>query len=404
MLTTAARRRAVTTVGYSGSAGRDGRIDILRGIAIVFLAAETVVQMLQPSGLLFESTGTLSAVAFIVVAEGAIVGMLYRPRTAAGSFGESLVRLWGNARAFYLAVVAATLGVLALTTIPWIVTGPLTSLSGDGAARGSLLAGPPTDAADVVLGYPLNPNVVLDVLLLRLGPWPLDVTALLCALFFIAPAALWALSRGKWVGLLLVSVALYVIELFTQVRILPTRAESSLPILGWQALFVFGMTAGYYRRGILEWFRGRAGSAVFCILTAFAAVIIALPWFTESVTTSYPDLLARLTGTGTAWLFEPSAPGPLRTVVACTLIAVTYGLLTVWWRPLDAALGWLLAPLGKRIIVSVVLLVAVAIVIVSIPAIRESTLPTVVVFIAVVLAMRGALALLGRGNREGAQK
>jgi hypothetical protein len=115
MLTTATRRSTTASTGYAGPAGRDGRIDILRGIAVVFLAAETVVQMLHPTRLLFESTGTLSALAFIVVAEGATVGMLYRPRIAGGVFGESLMRLWRNARAYYLAAVAVTLGVLALS-------------------------------------------------------------------------------------------------------------------------------------------------------------------------------------------------------------------------------------------------------------------------------------------------
>jgi hypothetical protein len=393
MLTTATRRSTTASTGYAGPAGRDGRIDILRGIAVVFLAAETVVQMLHPTRLLFESTGTLSALAFIVVAEGATVGMLYRPRIAGGVFGESLMRLWRNARAYYLAAVAVTLGMLALSRVPGIVTRPLTALSGDGAMRGSLLAPPVTDAANAVVGYPLDPNVALDVLMLRLGPWPFDIIGVLCALFLLAPAALWALSRGKWAALLAVSLALYVTELFTGARILPTRAEASLPILGWQALFAVGMIAGHYRRELVAWFRGRAGSTVFALLVAFAVVITVLPWFTETVTTSYPDLLARLTGTDTGWLFEPSAPGPLRTVVAATLIVVTYGLLTAWWRPLNAATGWLLAPLGERTLVSVALLVAAALVVVSVPAIRDSDLPTVVVVICVVLAVRGALAL-----------
>jgi hypothetical protein len=403
MLTTATRRRTASRLGYSGPAGRDGRIDILRGIAIVFLAAETVVQMLTPTDLLFESTGTLSALAFIVAAEGAIVGMLHRPRVA-GAFGESLLRLWRNARVCYFAAIAVTVGVLAVAAVPWISTGPLTALSGDGASRASLFAPPPTDAADAVVGYPLDPAVALDVLLLRLGPWPLDVVAVLCVLFLVAPAALWALSRGKWAALLVVSLGLYAIELFSGLRILPTRAESSLPILGWQAVFVAGMVAGYYRRELVAWFHGAVGRVVFVVLAALSVVITALPWFTERVTSSYPDLLARLTGTDTGWLFEPSAPGPLRLLVATTLIIVTYGLLTVWWGPLNAALGWLLAPLGQRTIMSITLLIAAAIVVVSVPAIRESTLPPVVIVACVVLVVRGAIALITlRGRREAAQ-
>ncbi|GAB3604743.1 hypothetical protein GCM10027413_01520 [Conyzicola nivalis] len=394
MLATASRQRTAA-LGYDGPSARDGRIDILRGIAIVFLTAEMVVQLTRPTAVLFESTGTLSAIAFLVATEGAVMGMLYRPRFAGGAVGESVLRIWKSGRAHYLAVVAATAALLALTLVPWVSTAPLTALSSH-AARGSLFAPPPVDAADVTIGYPLDPNIVLDILLLRLGPWPLDVIGVLVGLFVVAPAALWALGRGKWFLVLFVSAALYVIELVTQLRILPTRAEASLPALGWQFIFVLGLLGGYYRRELVARFRGRVGRWVFAVLAAIAASIIALPWFTGNVTTSYPDLLARFAGTDTGWLFEPSAPGPLRAVVAVVFIIVTYGLLTVAWRPLHAVFGWLLSALGRSTIASTMLLVAAGVVVVSVPGIRDSPLPAVVIIAATVLAMRGALALLAQ--------
>jgi hypothetical protein len=392
MLATATRRRTAT-LGYDGPGDRDGRIDILRGLAIVFLAAEMVVQLTRPSAALFESTGTLSAIAFLIATEGAVMGMLYRPRFAGGAAGESLVRIWKIARTHYLAVVGATAALLALAVVPWISTGPLTALSSRGA-RASVFAPPPTDAAAVSIGYPLDPNIVLDILLLRLGPWPLDVVGVLCVLFVLAPAALLALARGKWALVLLVSAAVYMVELVTQLRILPTRAEAGLPILGWQFIFVLGLVAGYYRRELVAWFSGRVGRPVFAVLVTVSATIIALPWFTGGVTTSYPDLLTRFAGTDTGWLFEPSAPGPLRTLVAVALLVVAYGLLTVGWRPLHTAFGWLLTALGRRTIASILLLVAAGVAIVSTPAIHDMAPPAVVVIAATVLAVRGTLALL----------
>jgi hypothetical protein len=391
MLETAAQRRTVA-LGYSGPRDRDGRIDVLRGIGIVFLAAEMVVQLTRPSGTLFESTGTLSAIAFLVATEGAVMGMLYRPRFAGGAAGESILRIWKSARAVYLTTVAVSVALLALTALPWINTAPLTALSSRGS-RGSLFAPPPTDAADVSIGYPLDPNIVLDIVLLRLGPWPLDVIGILCALFLVAPAVLWALSRGRWGVVLLVSAALYAIELVTHLRILPTRAESSLPVLGWQAIFVFGLVTGWYRRELVAWFRRRFGRVIFAVLTAISATIVALPWFTEDATTSYPDLLSRVAGTDTGWLFEPSAPGPLRAFVAIVLIVVSYGLLTSVWRPIAAVLGWLLPALGRSTTASIVLLIAVGVVIVSVPGIRDAPLPTLVLTVATVLTVRAALAV-----------
>jgi hypothetical protein len=383
MLTTTATTRRGGSTGYTGPADRDGRIDILRGIAIVFLTAQVVLQMVRPSPTLFEATGTLSALAFIVVAEGAIVGMIYRPRLAGGAFGQALLRLWRSSRALYVTAVAATLAVLALSFVPWLSTGPVTDLTADGGARASLLAPPVTDLADATLGYPVDPHLVLDIALLRLGPWPLDVIGLLCVLFFLAPVALWALSRGRWVSLLAVSAALYAVELVTQLRILPMRAEASLPVLGWQALFVFGMVAGYYRRELVAWFGTAVGRIAFAVLAVAVAAVIALPLFVG--TGIYPDVLAELARVSTGWLIEPSAPGPIRTVFAVAFIIVVYGTLTTWWRPLGPAVGWLFAPLGRSITAAMIILVGVGILIVSVPALREGVAPALLVAGAVVI-------------------
>jgi hypothetical protein len=390
MVSTAVSRPS-RPLSYSGPAGRDARVDLIRGVAVIVLAAEVVVQMTLPTRGLFEATGTLSGLAFLVAAEGAVVGMLYRPRVAGGALGESSVRLWRNASRLYAIAIAVAVGTVALAQIPGIVLAPVTAISDDTAGRRSLLAAAPMDAADVTVSYPLDPHVVLDVIFLRLGPWPLDIVVVMAAVLVLAPAALWALARGKGALLLGVSGALYALELFTQLRVLPTRAEASLPILGWQAVFVAGLVAGYYRRELMGWFRTRAGRLVFAVLAAAAAAIILVPWFTEAATGSYPDLLARVAGPDTRWLFEPSAPGPLRTAVAVVLIVVLYGLFTSLWRPMNAALGWLLGAFGRHTTLSIVLLVAAAVVIVNIPAVHDVAAPLLVLL--VVLAVRGVLAV-----------
>jgi hypothetical protein len=389
-VTTALARRAGAK-GYTGPADRDGRIDILRGIAVVFLSVEVVSQMVSPSPLLFQATGTLSALAFIVVAEGAIVGMVYRPRLASGALGQPLLRLWRSARTLYAVALGASVAMIGLSLVPALSTGPLSALSPDGGARASLLAPAVTDAADVTLGYPVDPGLVLDVGLLRLAPWPLDVLAVLCVLFFVAPAALWALSRGMWVRLLVVSLALYAVELATQVRILPTRAEGSLPILGWQLLFVAGMIAGYYRRELVAWFGTGIGRIAFTALAVLTAAMASVPLLVDAP--GYPDVLALVASSDTGWLFEPSAPGPARAILAVVLIVVVYGLLTFWWRPLAAAVGWLLAPLGRHLTAAMLMLVAVALLIASIPPLLDAGMPPAALAAAAVAAMWAAIRI-----------
>lgn len=252
-----------TSASYTGPTGRDRRMDILRGAALVLFAAEVVGQIARPNLLAFESTATVSAVALIVATEGALVSMLYRPRVAAGGLGATTLRLWRRARAWYLTAIALTVALLLLRFVPFIDYAPITALSVDVRGRLSLFAPPPANAVATAVGYPLDPQVVVDVLLLRLGPWPFDVVGVLCLLLLVTPLLLRALSSGRWLPLLMVSVALYVLELFSHLRLLPTRAEASLPILGWQALFVIGLVAGYYRREIVQWFRRGVGAALF---------------------------------------------------------------------------------------------------------------------------------------------
>src|SRR6476469_8349042 len=80
-------------LGYAGPPGRDKRIDIVRGLSVVLVGIQLIVQVLTPTHLPFEATGTISALAFIVVTEGALIGMLFRPRVASGILGEAILRL-----------------------------------------------------------------------------------------------------------------------------------------------------------------------------------------------------------------------------------------------------------------------------------------------------------------------
>ena len=367
-----AQRGAAAARHYSGPSDRDRRLDILRGAAVLLLGVELVMQVIgfgdnRP----FESTGTVSALGLIVVTEGALVGMRYRPRLASGAIGETMIRLWRRARGWYLAVIGATLGTLALRLAPAIETGPITEVS-RGSDRPSLFAPPVVDSAGVDIGYPVDPHLVLDTAALRLGPWPFDVVSVLCVLFLLAPIALVALQRGRWALLVAVSAALWLVEIFTQVRLLPTRAESSLPILGWQFVFVSGMVAGYYRRELVQWFRTASGLVVFFVLAIAGIGWVVAPLV---VNPGSSDLLDDYFGAQSGWLFEASAPGPLRIVVALLLVVVSYGALTAVWRPLNLGLGWLLVPLGKNILRSLVSLIVAALVIVSVPALRDSDLP-----------------------------
>ena len=388
-----------TGQSYTGPAGRDRRMDILRGAALIFFAAEVVGQFSQPALLAFESTGTVSAIALIVATEGALIGMLYRPRVAAHGLGETTLRLWRRARAWYLTAVAVTVALLVVRLVPFVDFAPITALSVDVREGPSLFAAPPANAVATVISYPLDPQVIIDVLSLRLGPWPFDVVAVLCILLLITPLLLRALAARRWLALLSVSLVLYIFEILSTVRILPTRAEASLPILGWQALFVIGLVAGYYRREIVQWFGRGVGAVFFWSLLLIAVAWLTLPlWLSLSTGLVMPDILQSVASSASGWLFEPSAPGPLRLALAVVLVVASYGLLTVAWRPLNAGIGWLLGTLGSSLLPALVALVVAAVVLSSLASIGAFTVhpalltAAVVAFMWVVALVRAQLA------------
>jgi hypothetical protein len=376
---------------FSGVAGRDSRIDLLRGGALVVFAAAVLAKVVEPASQAYDSTATVTAVALVITLEGALIGMIYRPRLGA-RLGESSLRLWRRARSWYLSCLA----VVALIAVFGLATGidiqPITAL--ETSAHPYLFGMPPADEASLALTYPLDPDVLLAVILLRVGPWPLDIAVLIVALLAIAPLCMLALSRGRWVLLVLVSLALYGLELATDVRILPTRAEANLPILGWQLVFVLGMTAGHFRRELVQWFRRGSGLVLYLLLTLVAVTWLVLPAvLTLTNSRAAADPLAVVANPETGWLFEPSAPGPLRVALAGVLAIAAYGALTATWRACNFLLGWLLAPIGGAVMPALVLLVCAAISTSSFANLNAVYLPTAAIVAIIVIAMWG-LSLL----------
>jgi hypothetical protein len=373
-MTTAVQSRAVHTSRYSetGASGRDQRIDLLRGAALIFLAIEVVSHLIATEQTPFESTSTVSAIGLILVLEGALVGMRDRPRVAAGDLGDSTLKNWRQARRWYLTGLTAAVLVVVARFIPGVQVAPITAQTVARADHPQLFGTPPVDATAIPLAYPVDPQVILDVVFLRIGAWPLDVIGVAIVLFLTAPLMLRVLSRRWAVLLVLVAAVVYWVELLTHLRILPTRAEASLPILGWQAVFVVGLVAGYYRRELVRWFRRGVGLVVFLAVTIATVGWLGLPMVLDLIGPVVPtDVLGAFANPITGWLFEPSAPGPLRVAVVLNLAVAGYGLLTVAWRPISAVLGWLLNPLGSELLAALVALAVTGVTLSSIPALAN---------------------------------
>ncbi|SOE52980.1 hypothetical protein SAMN06296378_0487 [Salinibacterium xinjiangense] len=340
---------------YREQQNRDLRIDMFRGIAIVFVVINHVglVSLFQNGTQ--EAVGMVSGAELFVLLSGVVLGMVYRPRLEAGKLGEVIIRTGERAWKLYRTALAVVLLIFLLSLVPFVNDVAVTTYTDQGAgASGSSATGRVYDLytnADQLLAYPVNPQIFLDLAMMRLGPWQFNVMGLYVVLLAVSPLILWALSRRWAVGILACSWSLYAVGALTHWRLLPSQSEDSFPVLIWQVLFVTGIVAGYHRREIFAWFSTRAGTIILgLIVLAFVALMLFSwnnPYLSSAVDVRLgliPDNTFRLVYDS---LFERTSLGIGRLVNVLLLVVTGFAVMSAFWRPIHAALGWFFVPLGQ---------------------------------------------------------
>jgi len=375
----ALRRRGGRALHYEGASSRDGRIDLLRGLAIVFVVINHVGLVSLFQNVTQEFFGIVSGAELFVLLSGAVLGIVYRPKLVSGGIGEVVVRTGQRAWKLYYTALAVVVLVFFLSLVPFLNGATVTTFTDQGTgAAGQGAAGRVYDlyaTADQLLQYPVNPQSVVDFLLLRMGPWQFNVMGLYVVLLVLSPLVLWALGRRWWSWVLGASLALYTIGLVWHVRLLPSQFEDSFPLLVWQCLFVVGMTAGFYRREIVAWFATRWGRVALCVVIALAAALMVLSWNNPYTSSSLDVRLALVPDNAFrelyGALFERTYLEPGRLVNVFVLVVALYALLSAYWRPIERAVGWLLIPLGQATLYVFIMHVFFALIAGSIPLLRE---------------------------------
>lgn len=369
-------------LSYAGPPARDARIDLLRGLAIVFVVVNHlgIVSYLQIGTQ--EFLGLVSGAELFVLLSGVVLGLVYRPKLLSGGIGEVVIRTGGRSWKLYRTALVVVVLVYFLALLPFLNGQSVTTFTDQGTgAAGPGATGRVYDlyaGADRVLQYPVDPGVVLDFLLLRMGPWQFNVMGLYVVLLLVSPLILWALGRRWWPWVVGASVALYVVGYTTRFRLLPSQFEDSFPLLIWQLLFVLGMVGGFYRREIIAWSSTRVGRVVLVAIIAVAVALMLFSWnnpYAPAPGDPRLGLLPDNTFRGIyAALFERThlAPGRLLNVLA--LVVALYALLTAYWKPIAAATGGFLVPLGQSTLYVFVMHVFFALIVASIPVLHEGNL------------------------------
>ena len=387
---------------YTGTGKRDARIDMLRGLAIVFVVINHVginslFQLLSQ-----ETIGVVSGAELFVMLSGAVLGMVYGPRVKT-ELGDVVDATSKRAWKLYVTALVVVLTVYATSLLPFVNATAVTTFTDQGTgAAGSGAAGTTYDlyaGMEGLLQFPVPDGLIPALLLLQVGPWQFNVMGLYVILLLISPLILAALSRGLAWLVLTASLCLYAAGSLFRVRLLPSQFEASFPLLVWQVLFILGMTAGFYRHQIIQWF-GHPGRRLLlgaCVLLAAACAIFS--WSGPYLTNQLDVRLALIPEPTFRFIYDSFfnrtylGPGRLLNVILVTI--AFYALLSAYWKPLERALGWFLIPLGQATLYVFIMHVFFILAVANIPALRDGNLWLNTAAYVALLAMLWAMVKTG---------
>ncbi|MCA4134738.1 OpgC domain-containing protein [Arthrobacter sp. M4] len=377
---------------YLDPSARDARVDMLRGIAIVFVVVNHVgiTSLFQ----LFteEAIGFVSGAELFVTLSGLVLGMVYGPKSL-DNLGDVVDKTTKRAWKLYVTALVVVAVVFLISKIPSVHADVLTTFTDQGtggAGRGA--QGRTYDlygGIQSLFQFPVSPSVVPAVLLLQVGPWQFNVMGLYVVMLLVSPLVLWMLTKGRVLWVLAVSLVLYVLGTVFRFRVLPSQFEDSFPLLVWQLLFIVGLVAGFHRRQLVSWLQAHRWVVACC--AAVTACFAILSWANPYVANDFDVRLAFIPDASYRAMYDHFfgrtylSVGRLLNVI--TLLVTAYVLLTAYWKPLRRAFGWLLIPLGQATLYVFIVHVALIAVISNIPLLQEGNVLLNTAIYAVIVAL-----------------
>jgi hypothetical protein len=330
----AALRALVLSWRYAGEAdGRDARLDLLRGFCVFAMVVNHIGGPSWLYAVTGGNVGPISAAEGFVFLSGLVLGLVYRRKIERAGLRAAIPAVLARARTLYGLTVGLTLLFALLTHLT-----PL-ALWVDRA----LWRAPES-----------WPGYVLSVLLLRATWNGTDVLALYTLLLAATPLALVLLARGHAPLLLAGSASLWLAHQLSPAGLVipwPIEHAGTFPFAAWQLLFFGAVALGYHRREVVALVeRHPAPVGGWALLprpalatAACGALLIGWAWAPTGAAAFVPGELVG----GTFDPFSKSSLGIGRLVLFAAAIGLALAVVTVAWRPIERAFGWLLAPLGQ---------------------------------------------------------
>jgi len=320
---------------YAVADKRDLRLDLLRGFAVFAM----VVDHFGGSSWLYLLTGGntffVSAAEAFVFLSGLVVGMVYGGMALKNGLRVAQVKALQRAFTLYKLSVILTLGFAALTMVfglPWAGNVPVTS--------------------------PVE--FVINVVTLRQTMYLTDVMLLYTVLMVGAVGGLALLVKGRTAWMLVLSAGLWL-----AFQIAPEQINGVWRIAGnttfnlpaWQLLFFSAMAIGFHRKTLAHHWRNLPRTP-YLLFTGLTVV-----WLMQLHATNGAYLARVIPGfDAQGWMgefFLKSTLAPGRLMASCLVFQFAYLFVTLMWKPLAAAFGWLLLPLGQNALYGYTMHVAV---------------------------------------------
>lgn len=266
---------------------------------------------------------TSGAEAFVLIS-GMVVGMVYGAIALRDGLRAAVVKALNRALTLYKLTVVLTLGfavVSELLGLPW--------------------------SKGYTIGNPLE--FVFNVIILHQTYYLADIPLLYTILMAVSPIGLWLLYKHHTKILLIGSFLLWLgfqIVNASQIIIWPTIGNTTFHPASWQLIFFWAMAVGYHRDAIWKKVGWIPHWPYFVISTVlFIALIHLYSTDLKTLEQMYPGVDINAIATS---LFNKSTVAPGRIIATVIVFQFVYLLLSRFWVPVYAVLGWILSPLGQN--------------------------------------------------------
>lgn len=311
--------------------GRDLRMDLLRGYFVFAMIVDHVrgaspVWLLTGGNRFF--TGAAEGFIFI---SGLVAGLVYARLIARDGMGKSFIKVLSRAVTLYLLTLALTLvfmPVSELLNLPW--------------AEGINTSNPIT--------------ILVSIITLHRTYHLVDVMLLYTLLFMLTPIALVMLDQGKRWWLLGISWALWgLFQIWPDYANMPWAIASNyvFNFSAWQVLFITGLVLGYGRK-YMPVPKPRTARIWLLVTGAILALLIVLFFVVEPPLMATPDQLASTSNAGRGlrvavedFFLNKVYERPGRLFASGITFTFLFLLVTVAWKQVERAVGWLFLPLGQ---------------------------------------------------------